>query len=98
MFQIGIDMIAATDECVKKIIFAMRGVLNNTPPELATDITKNGILLVGGGALMRGIDKRIERDLGLKVRIPQSPLLAIANGIGKVVANFDYYKESLIEK
>lgn len=94
----SIDMIEATNESMEKIIFAIRDVLNHTPPELATDITQNGILLVGGGALLRGIDKRIERDLGLKVKIPKNPLHAVVNGIGKVTANFDYYKESLFDK
>ncbi len=94
----GLDIIEATDESVKKIIGAMRDVLNNTPPELASDIAQYGILLVGGGAFLRGIDKRIERDLGLKVRIPKNPLHAVVAGIGKVTANFSYYKESLFGK
>lgn len=94
----GEDMVKATNECVSKIIFAIRHVLNSTPPELASDIIDSGILLVGGGALLNGINKRIEKELGLKVRVPKNPLHAVVNGIGTVSANFDYYKESLFSK
>lgn len=91
-------IIEATDESVKKILVAIRDVLAITPAELASDITHNGILLVGGGALLRGLDKRINNDLGLKVHVPKDPLRSVVRGIGKVAANFGYYKESLFEK
>jgi rod shape-determining protein MreB len=92
------DIVEATNDAMNKIIFAIRDVLNNTPAELASDITQNGIVLVGGGALFRGIDKRINNELGLKVKIPKNPLQSVVQGIGKVAANFDYYKESLFDK
>lgn len=94
----GADMMVATNECMIKVLTAMREVLNETPTELVTDITKNGLLLVGGGALMGDIAKRIEQDLGVTVHIPKSPLLAVINGIAKVMVNFNYYKESLFDK
>ncbi len=89
------DVMEALNDNIGKIMSAMRDVLNKTPAELTSDIAKNGILLVGGGSLVRGFDKRIEHELGLKVRIPESPLYAVAQGISKVVENFDYYQESL---
>ena len=92
------DIIEACEECVQSIFAAIRDVLNNTPVALATDIAENGILLVGGGANLRGLDKRIEREIGLKVTIPKDPMQAVINGIGKVLKNLDYYRDSLYTK
>ncbi len=92
------DVADAVHECIQKIMSAIRDVLNKTPAELTSDIAKNGILLVGGGSLLRGFGPYIEQELGLKVQVPKNPIYAVAQGIGKVVENFSYYKESLVSK
>lgn len=90
------DILKALDESIRKMVLAMREVLDQTPPELVSDISQNGILLVGGGSLLKGMDKRIEQELGVKVLVPENSLYAVAEGIGKVVEQFNYYKESLL--
>ncbi len=91
------DVLKALEEPIHKILNAVRDVLNNTPPELASDIAARGILLVGGGSLVRGFEERIRHEFGLKVIRPENPLHAVIDGIGKVVENFDYYKEALTD-
>ena len=63
-----------------EIIAAAKRTLENTPPELLADIIENGIVLAGGGALLNGIDRRLEAELKVPVRIAEDPLLAIARG------------------
>ena len=70
-----------------------RSTLENTPPELAADIIDNGIMLTGGGALLRSLDKLIARETGIPVHIAEDPLDCVVNGTGKcldlgIVGNF----------
>jgi rod shape-determining protein MreB len=63
----------------------VRKVLERMPPDLAGDIVDNGIVLTGGGALIRGIDKYLANDVKLPVRVADEPLLAVANGTSKTL-------------
>jgi len=65
------------------IVDAIRFTLDSTPPELAADIIDNGIMLTGGGALLRGLDTLISRETGITVHIAEDPLDCVAMGIGK---------------
>ena len=65
------------------IVDAIRFTLDSTPPELAADIIDNGIMLTGGGALLRGLDTLINRETGITVHIAENPLDCVAMGIGK---------------
>lgn len=65
------------------IVDAIRFTLDSTPPELAADIIDNGIMLTGGGALLRGLDTLISRETGITVHIAENPLDCVAMGIGK---------------
>ena len=75
----------ALKEPLKEIAFAIRQVLEDMPPDLAGDIVDNGIVLTGGGALIRGLDVYISNDVKLPVRVADEPLLAVAYGTSKVL-------------
>ncbi len=68
---------------VGAIVDAIRSTLENTPPELSADIIDNGIMLTGGGALLRGLDVLINRETGMPVHIAEDPLDCVVNGTGK---------------
>ena len=72
---------------IKKIIEATKSVLENTPPELAADIYKNGIVLTGGGALLDGIDILFSHELAVSTRISDSPLTSVVSGTGVLLDN-----------
>lgn len=79
------EMMSALDEAMITITEAVHNVLERTPPELAADISNSGIVLTGGGALLYGIDKRIEDRTGIKVIIADDPKSCVAIGTGKAL-------------
>lgn len=87
----------AMAEPLARIIDAVKSTLEETPPELAADIIDQGITLAGGGALLRGLDKLINRETGIPVYIAEFPLDCVAEGAGKVLENMDKYQDTLIE-
>jgi len=82
---------------LKQIMTSVINLLVDTPPELAADIYDRGIWLSGGGALLKGLDKRIEKETQLKVHIPDEPLLAVARGTGVVLDNLNQYRTVLLK-
>ncbi len=70
------------EKSISKIEAAVLSALEQTPPELYADIVKNGIYLAGGGALIRGLDKRLTDKIGIQFHIAEDPLLAVAKGTG----------------
>ncbi len=87
----------AIEDPISRIISSIINLLVKTPPELAADIYDRGIWLSGGGALLKGLDKRIEKETNLKVSIPDEPLLAVARGTGIVLDNLREYRNVLIK-
>ncbi len=79
------DVREAMREPLKEISDALKDVLEITPPDLAGDIVENGIVLTGGGALIRGIDKYLSEVVKLPVYVAEEPLLAVAKGTGRVL-------------
>jgi len=79
----------ALDPSVCSIIEAVRVALERTPPELSADIIDRGIVLTGGGALLRNLDRRIKAELGLPVHIAESPLTSVVLGAGKILSDLD---------
>jgi rod shape-determining protein MreB len=71
------------------ILAAVHAALEETPPELAADITKEGILLAGGGALLRGLEDRLEAETGMPVRVADAPLECVALGAGQSLEELD---------
>lgn len=82
---------------VKKMIEALMQTLEETPPELSADIYESGIVLCGGGAMLRGLDTMIEKSTGLKVQIAQDPLECVIHGIGKVLDDPSAYRHVLTQ-
>ena len=77
----------AIEKSISKIEAAVLNALENTPPELYADIIKNGIYLSGGGALLRGLDKRLSDKIGINFNIAEDPLHAVAKGTGIALKN-----------
>lgn len=76
-------------EPISRIVEAVRMTLDPCPPELAGDLIQRGIVLAGGGALLRGLDRLIGEETGLDARVADDPLSAVANGAGKVLQEMD---------
>ncbi|MBE7013053.1 MAG: rod shape-determining protein [Ruminococcaceae bacterium] len=87
----------ALDEPLRSIIDAIKNTLEETPPELSADIMERGIMLTGGGALLRGLDKLIELETGMPVNIAETPLDCVVLGTGKVLEEIDVLKKVLIK-
>jgi rod shape-determining protein MreB len=84
-------------EPVSLIIDAVKDALENSPPELAGDIVDRGIMLTGGGALLRGIDLLIREETGLPVTIADDPLSAVVRGAGMALDQLDVLKEVTVQ-
>ncbi len=79
------------EKSIQKIEAAVLGALEQTPPELYADIVRNGIYLAGGGALLRGLDKRLTDKIGIQFHIAEDPLLSVAKGTGVALKNADKF-------
>jgi rod shape-determining protein MreB len=86
----------ALSDNVTVIINAIKVALENTPPELASDIVDRGIILAGGGALLRGLDALLKHETGLPVIVADDPLTAVARGVGKVLDDLDILRRVTI--
>ncbi|HZK44150.1 MAG TPA: rod shape-determining protein [Syntrophomonadaceae bacterium] len=86
----------ALAETVEAIIDGIKICLERTPPELASDIMDRGIVMAGGGALLKGLDKLISNETNMPVYVCEDPLFAVAQGTGKVLENIDVLKRVLI--
>ena len=84
-------------ECVATIMNAIRVALERTPPELSADISDRGIVLTGGGAMLRNLDKRIREETGLPVSIAEDPLASVVLGTGKMLTDFKLLRRIAIE-
>lgn len=87
----------ALAEPLSHVIEAIKTTLEKCPPELASDIIETGIMLAGGGALLRGLDKLINEETGMPVKIAERPLDCVADGTGKVLENIDKLEDVLSE-
>ena len=84
-------------ECVATIMNAIRVALERTPPELSADISDKGIVLSGGGAMLKNLDKRIREETGLPVSIAEDPLASVVLGTGKMLTDFKLLRRIAIE-
>lgn len=90
------DVVMAIRDPLSSIIQAVKGVLQKTPPELASDVIDKGIVLTGGGALLRNIDEFLSKIVGVPVQVAEEPLLCTAKGTGIAVEHLDAYKKSIL--
>ena len=88
---------AATD-VLNEIIQNIKMVLRNTPPEISADIMDKGMVLSGGGALLKNIEEKTSRETGVPCFVADNPLLCVAKGTGAVLENLDIYKKSIMSK
>ena len=79
------------EKSISKIEAAVLSALEDTPPELYSDIVRNGVYLAGGGALLRGLDKRLTSKIGIQFHVAEDPLLAVAKGTGVALRNRDKF-------
>jgi rod shape-determining protein MreB len=92
----ALEVREAMREPVADIVTAVRACLEKTPPELAADISDNGIVLTGGGALLRGLDALLHQETGLSIRATEEPLTCVARGAGMVLDQLDILKRVAI--
>jgi rod shape-determining protein MreB len=88
----------AIEEPVNQIVDAVKSTLDKCPPELSGDIMDRGIVLTGGGALLRGLDERLRHETGMPVHITEHPLDAVVMGSGKCVEEFEALQQVLISE
>lgn len=88
----------AMKKSLDAILESIRATMEETPPELLADIMDKGLVLAGGGALLRGLDKRIERETMTQVHIADDPLTAVVRGTGIVLEDLDLLSEVLLPK
>ncbi|OGW40438.1 MAG: rod shape-determining protein [Nitrospirae bacterium RBG_13_39_12] len=86
----------ALNEPVTTILDTIKVILENTPPELAADIVDRGIVLAGGGALLKGIDLLIREETGLPVIVAEDPITAVVRGVGKMLDEIDLLRRIAI--
>ena len=87
----------ALSDCVATILNAIRVALERTPPELSADISDRGIVLTGGGAMIKNLDRRIREETGLPVSIAEDPLASVVLGTGKMLTDFKLLRRIAIE-
>ena len=85
-------------ETVSSIVEAVRIALERTPPELSADIVDKGIVLTGGGALIKNLDKRLRDETGLPVSMAEDPLASVALGTGKMLSDFALLRKICLER
>lgn len=90
------EIYKALSEPVSSIIEAIKATLEHTPPELSADIMDRGIVMAGGGSLLRGLDRLVSEETGMPVHLADEPLLAVAYGAGRVLENIDVLRKVLI--
>ncbi len=83
----------ALAETVNVILDAVRVALEQTPPELSADIVDRGIVLTGGGSMLKNLDKRLREETGLPVAMAENPLSSVVNGVGNMLSDFDLLRK-----
>lgn len=90
------EVVEAIQDQLQEIVAAVRTVLQDTPPELASDIMDKGMVLTGGTAQLRNLDKLISQHTGVPVYVADEPALCVARGTGIALDNLDSYKRSML--
>lgn len=92
----GDDIYWALHSSIEAIIKAIKAVIEETPPELLSDIMSDGIYLCGGGALLKGLDKLISQEVKMPVKVIEDPLTAMVRGAGMILEHLDQFREVLM--
>lgn len=91
------DIRIALAKSVRTLVDAVKGTIEDTPPELVSDIMHRGIVLVGGGALIRGLDKLLEKETKIPVYLGEDPLTCVVRGTGIILEDIDQLRDVLVE-
>ncbi len=94
----SVEIREALDEAIETIIEAVKVALEQTPPELASDILDRGIVLTGGGALLKNLDERMREDTSLPIHIAEDPLTCVVRGCGIILDDFERYEKVLLKQ
>lgn len=92
------EIVKAIDSELKQIVKAIKDVLAETPPELASDIIDHGIILSGGSSLLRNLPELVYKKTGVKARLAEDPLHSVVKGTGTALEHLDEYKRSILSK
>ena len=92
------EVIEALEQPLQQIVASVRMVLEQTPPELSSDIIDKGMVMSGGGALLRNIDKLLTQVTGVPCHVAEDPLNCVALGTGRALEHFDFFKKSLVQR
>jgi rod shape-determining protein MreB len=79
------------------LVEGVKEVLEHTPPEVVSDIMNRGIVMTGGGALIRGLPELIGEQTGIMVSVPEDPLTAVVRGTGMILQNMDLYQDVFVK-
>jgi len=94
----SVEIREALNENVSQIVEAVKQTLERTPPELSADILDRGVMITGGGALLKGLDERIRMETNLPVHVSEDPLTAVVRGAGKALESMNKYSKVFIRK
>ncbi|KKT29177.1 rod shape-determining protein [Candidatus Giovannonibacteria bacterium RIFCSPLOWO2_12_FULL_44_25] len=92
------EIVKAIDGELRDIVKAIKQVLHNTPPELASDIIENGIVMTGGGSLLRNLNLLVSRSTGVPTTVAKDALYCVAKGTGIALEHLEAYKKSIVAK
>lgn len=92
------DVADAITERLQEMVRAIKNVLQETPPELAADVIDHGIIMTGGGSLLRNIDEMVFRSTGVPAHVAKDAALCVARGTGEALEHLDMYKRSIVSK
>ena len=92
------EVMEALEQPLQQIVGAVRGVLEETPPELSSDIIDKGMVMSGGGALLRNIDKLLTQVTGVPCHVAENALNCVALGTGLALEHFDFFRKSLVQR
>src|SRR3990170_51231 len=92
-----VDIGGAMEHSIKILVNAVKAAVELTPPELVSDLTRNGIVLTGGGSLLRGLNTLIEEETKIPVRIAEDPLTSVVIGTGVILENLETFSDILVK-
>ena len=92
------EVMEAIEAPLQQLVAAVRSVLEQTPPELSSDIIDKGMVMSGGGALLRNIDKLLTQVTGVPCHVAENPLNCVALGTGLALEHYDFFKKSLVQQ
>ena len=91
------EVFEALTEPIAVIVDAVRSALENTPPELSSDLADRGIMLAGGTSQLKNLTTLLEAETKLPVRLADDPLRCVVMGVGKVLDNLDFFRDALMK-